>query len=1043
MLVLAHQKEDRSRSLFSTIASISFLGSPHLRPDSLSKWNQVVAILGTRTKSPADALVHVDSARTLIEVSAAFEDLTLSIPISSACELRESKMKRALGWPRRSGADKFVVIDSSLCRTGLSGEHIEAVDSDHNGLCALDEHNSYRQTLIKFQHISLWGKLPTIISSASQGGQGIVSTTGQPLSKCSTLTSVIDGHQTKIIAESSTVSVSPSHMRDDLLQKSESYVPNRWKSTDRQREPKLPCYLLDSSVIVKDFLGREDVLAHIHRTLVVPNGMELMSGLKAFAIYGIGGIGKTSIAAHFVRTRKEHYDAVFWLNADTTGKLDDSFGIMALKLNLQEPGDDKDKVSSRSLVRDWLANPVKSHVSGATTKARWLLVFDNVDDFRVMERFWPPSGSGSVLLTSRDPLVDSCMEFSDPDQDIETTTISLPPFSETEATEFLFKTTRRRSMTRDDKIALDVARRLQGLPLALRQLSGIMTRRSLTFKDLLDLYDEEAHHKQLHETWEQVRTTGRQHNIATVWGLEKLEDGARMLMNVLSFFDPDHIQEDILREGAAQVKAADFPKNNNEYSAARTGLWKSSLISIENELRRSGETIEPDEVYDGITKLSIQERADAMGLDPNIASESEVFEAMLPEISVHRVVQDAARAKMDEVQLCEAFETATSLLLARWNRRERLWHYDREDWPRANHLYPHVVQLHGHYIKMTSKHQKLLASVDFVRLLNCAGWYDHERGRSKESNALFSTAFNICNNHFKYEEDILLEIHTCLGCIATEINDPKTCFEHYTMLLEMTTKKHTHPQTTEDFDALMVAHNEMGIAHLMMGHIQDSYELFDEARRMAHIHRHTSETAKSIFLLSCANLGLAQWLDDQLDAALDTLTQAWEYHKTLVEAGEVSSFAPGRLAHAIGNVKDSQDLQNPDNADGSALEWYKTAYDHYHHTIGLYHHRTADVSHKLASQYIKSRDYNSAHFHIDHALGIFKSRDHYKPELARSMNLKSILLRAQGRDAEATHTSVTARLMYSEILKKTRKERFMNKYPKEADFDKIVTFWSR
>jgi tetratricopeptide (TPR) repeat protein len=169
--------------------------------------------------------------------------------------------------------------------------------------------------------------------------------------------------------------------------------------------------------------------------------------------------------------------------------------------------------------------------------------------------------------------------------------------------------------------------------------------------------------------------------------------------------------------------------------------------------------------------------------------------------------------------------------------------------------------------------------------------YDHERGRSEESKAIFSTAFEICKNLLNLDDGILLEIHTSLGCIATEINDPKTCFQHYAQLLKKTQKMYASPQTTEEFDALMVAHNEMGIAHMMVGHIDDSYDLFEEARRMAHIQLRTSETAQSIYLLSSANLGLAQWLDGQLEAAMDTLSQAWDYHLTLVDAGETSSFA--------------------------------------------------------------------------------------------------------------------------------------------------------
>ncbi|KAF2737092.1 hypothetical protein EJ04DRAFT_561953 [Polyplosphaeria fusca] len=729
--------------------------------------------------------------------------------------------------------------------------------------------------------------------------------------------------QTPIITKTAIDSKSPETTTGDVPCQRADSRPGQWISrTGPQHELKLPCWLLDTSTAVKDFFGRDDTLFALDEMLVVPEGDAVMSELKTVAICGIGGIGlciidriqrpyqlmipgKTSIASHFVQTRKEKFDAIFWLNADTAGKLDDSFGKIALKLNLQEPSEDRDKLMSRSLVLKWLADPAKS--PNLTTlpreKARWLLVFDNVDDFDLMRHFWPPSGPGSVLLTSRDPLVELCAHYSSMEQDKSVKVIHLQPFNDSEGADFLHRLTRRSSMTKDEKAAKDVARRLQGLPLALRQLAGIMARRHLTFNDMFGLYDEEHHHKSIYEAWEHVGNADYQHNIATVWGLEKLESGALMLMNVLSFFDPDHIQEEILKEGAPQVKAKDYPKSGFEYSTSRTGLWKSSLVNLERNLKRDKDDQNISEDPSDITNNTITERVIAADVDPEIDSEAAVAEDILPELSVHRVVQDAARAKMNEQQLKEAFEAVVTLLL-------------------------------------------------------------------------------ICESHLEVSEEILLEIHTSLGCIATEINDPNTCFKHYELLLKMTKEKFVQPKKTEEFDALMVANNEMGIAHMMVGHVYDAYELFEDARHMAQIH-------------SMDRYG------SQYEAAMDTLTQAWGHHFTLLTAGGVPSFAPGRIAHAIGNVKDSQGDAEEDKVKDEALDWFQQAYNHYRNTIGLYHHRTADVFHKLAMQYVRVKDPERAYNYINHAIEVFKSRTHYKPELARSMNLKSMILRGESRTEEA------------------------------------------
>jgi len=53
----------------------------------------------------------------------------------------------------------------------------------------------------------------------------------------------------------------------------------------------LPCYLLDDSVAVRNFYGREKVLNEIDGWLLVGNKHEVMPKLKTVALSGMGGIG--------------------------------------------------------------------------------------------------------------------------------------------------------------------------------------------------------------------------------------------------------------------------------------------------------------------------------------------------------------------------------------------------------------------------------------------------------------------------------------------------------------------------------------------------------------------------------------------------------------------------------------------------------------------------------------------------------------------------------------------------------------------------------
>ncbi|KAH7333508.1 hypothetical protein BKA65DRAFT_564853 [Rhexocercosporidium sp. MPI-PUGE-AT-0058] len=66
------------------------------------------------------------------------------------------------------------------------------------------------------------------------------------------------------------------------------------------REPQLPCYMLDSNTHNVDFFGRQDIFDLIDEKLL-PSKTKLISSesvlMKQFALCGLGGVGRTEIAA--------------------------------------------------------------------------------------------------------------------------------------------------------------------------------------------------------------------------------------------------------------------------------------------------------------------------------------------------------------------------------------------------------------------------------------------------------------------------------------------------------------------------------------------------------------------------------------------------------------------------------------------------------------------------------------------------------------------------------------------------------------------------
>ena len=128
------------------------------------------------------------------------------------------------------------------------------------------------------------------------------------------------------------------------------------------------------------------------------------------------------------------------------------------------------------------------------------------------------------------------------------------------------------------KQSIELAARLGGLPIAITQMASMIRRRDLTFKEFLDLYEEEDNKRVLLTDQDKYS-----HTLSTIWGLEDLSSGSRRLLDVLSLLDPDNIRETLLSKHLPWKPSNDFPSTNLLYIEARKGLIKSSLVKREKE----------------------------------------------------------------------------------------------------------------------------------------------------------------------------------------------------------------------------------------------------------------------------------------------------------------------------------------------------------------------------------------------------------------------------------------------------------------------------
>tara|TARA_R110002060_G_scaffold28032_1_gene37954 strand:+ start:1456 stop:1968 length:513 start_codon:yes stop_codon:yes gene_type:complete len=104
----------------------------------------------------------------------------------------------------------------------------------------------------------------------------------------------------------------------------------------------------------KAFYGRSEEIYQIKENLNPDDGMEQ---LRTYMIYGRRGVGKTAIALQFAHQNlapRGSFDAIFWIQCETTVSIRQSFTEVAVSLNL--PGADRDRHHEENLdaVHKWL-----------------------------------------------------------------------------------------------------------------------------------------------------------------------------------------------------------------------------------------------------------------------------------------------------------------------------------------------------------------------------------------------------------------------------------------------------------------------------------------------------------------------------------------------------------------------------------------------------------------------------------------------------------------------------------------------------------------
>lgn len=240
------------------------------------------------------------------------------------------------------------------------------------------------------------------------------------------------------------------------------------------------------------------------------------------------------IVQQYAHTQRSKFHWILWVAADTEQKLNSSFRTIATRLEIPNEylGD-----------KAGMIDQVKIRLSSATFP--WLLVFDNADGINLIDEYWPLSGNGNVIITTRDCVAPArflCHR------------IQVSEFSIPEGIDFLesllTKRYSRPKLDEERSVAADLVCEIGALPITLcHAVATLGAGRSI--KDLLIQYRDPAQNKLLLEidsempraqravlgkTWEASYDTLRTTNYRGAYALQ-----------CLAWVDHDGMPADIFR----------------------------------------------------------------------------------------------------------------------------------------------------------------------------------------------------------------------------------------------------------------------------------------------------------------------------------------------------------------------------------------------------------------------------------------------------------------------------------------------------------------
>jgi hypothetical protein len=452
------------------------------------------------------------------------------------------------------------------------------------------------------------------------------------------------------------------------------------------------------------FTGRDDLLREIHERLKTGGATR-----RTEALTGLGGIGKTQTAIEYGHRYADDYDCVWWVRAEDPATLAADYADLARELALEamQSKELKDRVQA---VRAWFDQ-----------HDRWLLVFDNAPDAKSISEYRPRLARGHVLVTSRDASWAGVAVSRE-----------MRPLAEADAVTFLCA----RTGDADRTSALELARTLGALPLALEQACAYAERTGKTLAQYLDLFTRKQS-----EVLKRGEAIDYPATVATTWELsfQAIESSCPAAVDVLriaAWLSPDRISRQLftLAAGVLPEPLASAVTDEIELDDALAELRRYSLVRVESSV------LTVHRLVQAITRTRMDAARQSAWSAAALRAIGMAFEsdAVYDDNAFRRELLAHVRPAVDATPGCDAEPVKATQLLWRLARHQR----DRGEKALARRAFEDALKIFGAH-ETVDRDGEAVTNLALADLLCEEGDFEgsvahYERGLERVLGASFS-----------------------------------------------------------------------------------------------------------------------------------------------------------------------------------------------------------------------------------------------------------------------------------------------------------------